>query len=66
MLITLNFLGTGCYQLPVGSNEYISVSQTSVSRCIHEVVEALNRPEIFNEIVKFPTNFQELNSLRQK
>ncbi|KAJ8971949.1 hypothetical protein NQ314_000466 [Rhamnusium bicolor] len=42
------------------------VSQASVSRCIREVTEALNHPDIFNTWVKFPNNFEELNAVRRR
>jgi hypothetical protein len=35
-----------------------------VSRCLTEVTEALLHPTVFNEWVKFPQNFQELNHVR--
>ncbi|KAK9687128.1 DDE superfamily endonuclease [Popillia japonica] len=60
VLVTLNFLGTGCYQLPIGTNEHLSVSQSSVSRCMHEIVDTLNLH------VKYPHNLQELADLRQQ
>ncbi|KAK9679340.1 DDE superfamily endonuclease [Popillia japonica] len=66
VLVTLNFLGTGCYQLPIGTNEHLSVSQSSVSRCIHEILDTLNHPEVFNQHVKYPHNLQELADLRQQ
>jgi len=42
----------------------MGLSQPSVSRCISEVVTALNLPEIFNAWVKFPKNINELNDIR--
>lgn len=66
VLTALNFLGTGSYQLPVGSNINNNVSQSSVSRCISEFVDILNKPEIFNTWVKFPSSIQELRNIRNR
>jgi hypothetical protein len=54
----------GSYQVDIASNKYLDVSQSTVSRCLTEVTEALLHPTIFNECVKFPQNFQELNHVR--
>jgi hypothetical protein len=35
-----------------------------VSRSLQEVTNVLNHPAIFNEWVKFPNSFDELNALR--
>ncbi|CAI6372813.1 unnamed protein product [Macrosiphum euphorbiae] len=64
ILVTLNFLASGSYQSPTGNSKFIVLSQPSVSRCISEVVEALNRPEIFDKWVKFPSNLNELTEIR--
>jgi len=49
-------LATGSYQYSIGNSRFAALSQPTVSRCISEVAEALNHPEIFNEWVKFPKN----------
>ncbi|GBP95427.1 Putative nuclease HARBI1 [Eumeta japonica] len=64
LLIALNFFATGSYQNSIGSNVHAASSQASVSKCIGEVVNALNHPDIFNHWVKFPSNFQELDHIR--
>ncbi|KAI4455559.1 hypothetical protein MML48_9g00005574 [Holotrichia oblita] len=46
--------------LPVAATRKISVS-----RCVHEVVNALNQPAIFNNYVKFPGNFEQMNVVRR-
>ncbi|KAF5280082.1 hypothetical protein FQR65_LT15096 [Abscondita terminalis] len=61
----LNFFRSGSYQLNVASNNYIQMSQSSVSNCTKEVVSALVEPAILNEWVRFPENFNELNKVRQ-
>lgn len=64
ILIGLRFFASGSYQMDIGYNCYWGLSQSSVSRCIKEVVTALNQPNIFNEWVKFPRNIDELNDVR--
>lgn len=39
------------------------MSQSSASRCIAEVVEALNEPSVFNHWVHFPETSQEMNEI---
>jgi len=62
----LNFFAAGSYQLPMGNGIYSSISQSSVSRALNEVVNALNVPDIFHTWVKYPSNFQELRQLREE
>ncbi|KAK5643437.1 hypothetical protein RI129_007282 [Pyrocoelia pectoralis] len=64
VLVALRFFAAGSYQLDVGKNLFVAVSQPSVSRCIGEVSAALNQQEIFNRWVHFPRNFQELDAVR--
>ncbi|XP_050066594.1 E3 SUMO-protein ligase ZBED1-like, partial [Aphis gossypii] len=61
---TLNFLATGSYQSPIGNSKFMVLSQPTVSRCICEVVAALNLPEIFQGWVRFPKNMSELSEIR--
>ncbi|CAI6373946.1 unnamed protein product [Macrosiphum euphorbiae] len=63
---TLNFLATGCYQSPIGNSKLMVLSQPTVSRCISEVVAALNLPEIFQAWVRFPKNLSELSEIRNE
>ncbi|KAJ3647953.1 hypothetical protein Zmor_019795 [Zophobas morio] len=65
VLTALRFFASGSYQLDIGTNKYLDVSQPSVSRCVNEVASALNDPQIFNGYIKFPNNFEDLNRLRQ-
>ncbi|XP_018370173.1 PREDICTED: uncharacterized protein LOC108765826 [Trachymyrmex cornetzi] len=48
VLTALRFYASDSYQNCVGSNVYMCISQTSVSRCIHNVINILNLPEVFN------------------
>lgn len=64
VLCSLKFFASGSYQLDVGSNIFLSISQSSVSRAVEEVANILNRPEIFNHWVKFSVNEENLVNLR--
>ncbi|KAF0710100.1 putative nuclease HARBI1 [Aphis craccivora] len=44
----------------MGHSRFTALSQSSVSRCISDVVNAFNDPRIFNWWVKFPQNVYEL------
>lgn len=50
----------------MGHNIFNTVSQPSVSRCVKEIVGALNQPEVMNTRGKFPANIQELNHVRDE
>jgi len=63
VLVTLIFLATGSYQPPIVNNRFTTVSQPTVSRCISEVVAAINHPEIFHKWVKFPKDLNELTEV---
>lgn len=64
VLVSLRFLASGSYQLDSASNVHVALSQPSVSRCLHEVIDALNQPNVFNRFVHFPRNVQELERNR--
>ncbi|KAJ8966138.1 hypothetical protein NQ317_017981 [Molorchus minor] len=66
VLTALNFYGYGSYQLNIGQNCNQSVSQSSVSKAICQITDALNTPEIFNRYVQFPRNINELQRLRNE
>ncbi|GBP09729.1 Putative nuclease HARBI1 [Eumeta japonica] len=63
VLATLRFYATGCYQRPIGEHWEISMSQTSISRCIHRVTDAIN-DIIFCKYVKFPMTQVERQAAR--
>lgn len=64
--MALEFFGNGSYQTNVGYNVFCGVSQSSVSRCITEVTNALNEPAIFNSWIRFPRTQQELEDIRRR
>ncbi|XP_030757741.1 putative nuclease HARBI1 isoform X2 [Sitophilus oryzae] len=66
ILAALKFYGSGCYQPDVALNKYIDMCQASVSHSIDEVTNALNHPEIFDQWVEFPNNFEKLNRIREQ
>ncbi|XP_017468440.1 PREDICTED: putative nuclease HARBI1 [Rhagoletis zephyria] len=64
VLSTLRFYATGCYQRPVGEQWGISMSQSSISRCIHRVTDAINN-HLFLTEVKFPMTQMERQVARE-
>ncbi|XP_046752388.1 putative nuclease HARBI1 [Diprion similis] len=66
VLTTLRFLASGSYQLDIGQNVNMAISQPSVSRSIKEVTNILVRPEVFGTWVKFPNNLQSLLKVRHR
>ncbi|XP_025156197.1 uncharacterized protein LOC112588049 [Harpegnathos saltator] len=65
-LVALHFYGLGSYQNCIGKNIHMAISQPSVSRCVRNVTNILNLPEIFNDWVCFPNILQKLQQLRNK
>lgn len=62
VLACLNFLSGGSYQRKVGGDFLACMSQTSVSRCIRVVVEALN--EIMVKWITFPKTEPEIQNIQ--
>ncbi|CAI6373642.1 unnamed protein product [Macrosiphum euphorbiae] len=62
--IALRFFASGSYQQDIGEHRGSALSQASVSRCITEVANALNLPQIMNQYIRFPSTINELNSIR--
>lgn len=66
ILCTLSFLATGSYQKIISSNVETYISQSSASRAIHQVVDALNNSEIIRKYIRFPQNANERQSLKER
>lgn len=66
MLAALRFYASGSYQEVTGSNIYVGMSQSSVSRSIEEITNALNSDEIVNRWIQFPHNLEGLKNLRRR
>ncbi|XP_063824088.1 putative nuclease HARBI1 [Ostrinia nubilalis] len=64
VLCALHFYASGSYQCAVGMMKHLG--QTTVSKYINEVTNALNDPNILNELIKFPQIRTERNQIRQK
>nr|XP_049699849.1 uncharacterized protein LOC126055278 [Helicoverpa armigera]XP_049707585.1 uncharacterized protein LOC126056918 [Helicoverpa armigera] len=62
ILCTLSFLASGSYQKVIKEGIRTYLSQPSASRCINEVVEALNNPAVVKKYIRFPQNQQERQS----
>ncbi|CAH1997850.1 unnamed protein product [Acanthoscelides obtectus] len=61
----LRFFASGSYQLDLGRNHTVTLSQSWISRT-HEVLGAFNFSEILNRYVHFPNTIQELTSTRER
>ncbi|XP_030745989.1 putative nuclease HARBI1 isoform X2 [Sitophilus oryzae] len=66
ILLTLRFLAGGSYQLDIGRNQMMKVSQSSVSRSLHSVIDAFNHHNILNTYIHFPNSMEELRDVRQR
>ncbi|KAF0750659.1 Uncharacterized protein FWK35_00023622 [Aphis craccivora] len=64
LLTALRFFASGSYQQDIGEHRGASVSQASVSRCITEVVNAMNAPGILNKYIHFQSTVSELKEVR--
>ena len=59
-------MASGSYQNDIAFNRHFNVSQPTVSRCLNEVVDCINTPQIMNKYIHFPNSYQELTELREK
>lgn len=50
--------------MDIGHNVNTAVSQSSVSRSIHEIINAANQPNVINQWIQFPRTRAEFNNLR--
>lgn len=50
--------------MDIGNNVDIAISQSSISRSIHEIINAANQPNVMNKWIRFPRNKEELTYLR--
>ncbi|XP_024878240.1 putative nuclease HARBI1 [Temnothorax curvispinosus] len=64
IITALRFFARGSYQMDIGKNIYMDVSQPMVSRSIHEVIDIITKEEIMNQWIKFPSTLAEMNELR--
>lgn len=63
VLASLNFLSGGSYQRKVGGDFLACMSQTSVSRFLHRVVDGLNI--LMRDWIKFPTTVQQIQRIQE-
>lgn len=66
VLMTLRFFASGSYQWDITKHMNHAVAQSSVSQALHEVIDGLNSPEIFNSFVYMPRNLEELRVTREE
>ncbi|KAJ8708188.1 hypothetical protein PYW08_010554 [Mythimna loreyi] len=64
VLTALSFLATGSYQRIVGVSQQLT--QRTTSRCIRQVVDALNHPTLMTKWIKFPQSIQERSSIKEQ
>ncbi|XP_054283164.1 putative nuclease HARBI1 [Macrosteles quadrilineatus] len=62
VLTALQFMASGSYQESVGANRYLGLSQSSVSKCLHSVCDAIE--PILGNYIKFPTNAQDVEAVK--
>ncbi|GLV32908.1 uncharacterized protein CBL_20057 [Carabus blaptoides fortunei] len=65
VLGTLNFLGTGSFQNSVGCNNWISISQASMSRIINEICTIIS-DQLLQQWVKFCITREEKTSVKRR
>lgn len=63
ILCALRFFASGSYQLDIGKNNSICLSQSSVSRSLNSVLNSMQESGLFMEKVRFPSTNNELNSV---
>ena len=64
ILSALSFYATGSYQRIVGMAKYLG--QTTVSKFVNEVTDALITPALVNEFIKFPNTRAERDIIKYK
>ncbi|CAG9135385.1 unnamed protein product [Plutella xylostella] len=64
VLCALNFYATGSYQRSVGMGKYLG--QSTVSKIVTEVTNALTCPGMLNRHIHFPKTAHERNLIKQK
>ncbi|XP_048481507.1 putative nuclease HARBI1 [Plutella xylostella] len=66
VLIALGFFAAGSYQRGVGQGATHGVSQSTVSRAIAEVTDALNHPQILAKYIVFPRTPEARNTVKRR
>ncbi|CAB3252712.1 unnamed protein product [Arctia plantaginis] len=64
VLCALSFLATGSYQRIVGVTQHLA--QRTASRCIKQVVDALNHPAVMAKWIEFPKTRQDRAFIKQE
>ncbi|XP_058984125.1 putative nuclease HARBI1 [Musca domestica] len=64
VLSSIRFFATGSFQRSVGEQWGISLSQPSVSRCLHGVTDSINQV-VLRQWVKFPKTTYERNIMKE-
>lgn len=64
VLCALSFYATGSYQRIVGMAKHLG--QTTVSKCVKEVTDALVTPAILNTFIRFPSTRADRDLIKSK
>lgn len=64
VLCALSFYATGSYQRLVGEGKYLG--QTTVSKYVREVTDALTTPGLINYFIKFPITRSQRDLMKKK
>lgn len=66
ILCALSFLANGNYQKIVGKNVDTYLSQSSASRSIRDVINALNNKNMISKYIRFPQNHNDRKMLKSR
>ncbi|KAL0868279.1 hypothetical protein ABMA27_007809 [Loxostege sticticalis] len=65
ILSALSFYARGCYQGAVAKDMDAPMAQQKVSKCLRQVTDVLNLPQIVRKYVRFPQNTSERNIIKR-
>ncbi|XP_017488262.1 PREDICTED: putative nuclease HARBI1 isoform X2 [Rhagoletis zephyria] len=63
-LATLRFFAQGSYQRSVGQDFLLNISQSSVSRCVREVANIIDK-HLLAKYVKFPSSAEDIQAVKE-
>ncbi|XP_064486033.1 putative nuclease HARBI1 [Ornithodoros turicata] len=65
VLCAQHFFGSGSYQMPVGNQPEIGLPQSSTSSCIHQVINAMQEPEVMQRWIQFPCDSASAQDIKE-
>lgn len=66
MISALRFFASGSYQLDIAENRHFAISQASISRSLHEVINAVHDSGLFEHWIKWPNTVDKLKANREQ